>query len=149
MEELIDFKGHFTIQSIDKDGNIIDEYKDNNMIMETARSSMAMMFGNLNSNTFINKFRLGTMGHRGDSIITPKDKNDGFVKERDRMFSEATEYATNANITPLRINDIVKYTSDNTYYKYLGTDVSEYTVTAEGFTDTESWENLGTDKPFI
>ncbi len=80
-------KGHFTILSLDKDGNILDKYEDNNMIMETARNSMADNLSGISVNT-IDKIVFGTEGHKTGDVLTPKDINDGFIATRTELFSE-------------------------------------------------------------
>jgi len=143
MLDNIKLKGHFKIQTIDKNNNILDEYEDHNMIMESARISMSEMFADLNASTFINKIKLGTLGHIGDSILIPKSALDGFVKERDRMFSESYP-------STIEINDIIDVIKKNDifyinatipgYYRYLNADIENYTITDEVVSDEGIWE---------
>lgn len=81
-------KGHFTIQSLDKDGNVLDEYKEDNLIMDTARTIMAERLSNIVAKTTIDKIVIGTEGHKTGDILTPKDSSDGFVSSRTQLFSE-------------------------------------------------------------
>lgn len=150
MFDNIDFKGHFTIQAIDKDGCVIDQWEDDNMIMADARITMSELFSNLNTSTFINKITIGTMGHVGDSILIPKGKDDGFVKERARLFSTATSTANNVVLDIVRKNDIflVDPYGIATYYRYIGSDVESYSINDTVLSDTELWENLGTTEPY-
>ncbi len=156
MQDNISFKGHFQIQALDAKNNmtILDEYVDDNMIMETARTTMSELFANLNSSTFINNFRLGTLGHIGDSIVTPKGKEDGFVKERDRMFSEpaSSQIAMNTMLANVRKNDVFYFVTTNValrgYYRYLGSSVSNYQVTDAAVANTAVWSFIGTVKPY-
>lgn len=157
MQDNITFKGHFQIQALDAQNNmtILDEYVDDNMIMESARTTMSELFANLSSSTFINNFRIGTLGHVGDSIITPKGKDDGFVKERDRMFSEAPTAQVHVNtfIANVRKNDIFYVIPTNTvnqgYYRYLGTTTTNYQITDALIANTAVWEKIGTVAPYV
>lgn len=88
MIDKIDFKGHLTIQALDKLGNIIDEWADNNMIMENARVNMSELISGMNTGHYINKIVFGTEGNKTGDYLTPKDETDGFVKERTQLFSE-------------------------------------------------------------
>jgi hypothetical protein len=156
MQDNITFKGHFQIQALDAQNNmtVLDEYVDDNMIMESARTTMSELFANLNSSTFINNFRIGTLGHIGDSIITPKGKDEGFIKERDRMFSEAptAPVAANTFIANVRKNDIFFIATTNPaqagYYRYLGATVTNYQVTDTVVANTAIWEFLGAAAPY-
>lgn len=153
MKDMVNFKGHFKIQALDADHNVLDEWEEDNMIMETARESMAEMFANLTSSTFINKFVLGTEGHVGTSVITPKGSGEGFVKERDRLFSEVLAGTVNTNdtLTIVRLNDVI-YAEPNTaatgYYKYLGAETGNYVVTDALLEDTLVWEYIGATAPY-
>jgi hypothetical protein len=148
MFDNINLKGHFKIQTIDKNNNVIDEYEDHNMIMESARTSMSEMFANLDSSTFINKFKLGTFGHIGDSILLPKGDINGFVKERDRMFSESITIDINDVIKSISEGDVFEITNATTpgYYRYLGVVVSDYIV-SQLVIDTATWELIGNNDP--
>jgi hypothetical protein len=149
MTDIVNLKGHFKIQSIDVNNNVIDEWEEDNMIMENARYTMSELFSNLSSSTFINKFKLGTSGHDGNSIITPKTKDQGFVKERNRMFSEFESYATNSIITIIRKNDIIFNSSNSKFYQYLINDSLNYNFTDANFTSPTIFRDLGTVQPYI
>lgn len=152
MNDNINFKGHFKIQSIDQHNNVVDEWSDDNMIMETARTTMSELFANLASSTFINNFRIGTLGHIGDSIVSPKGKDDGFVKERDRMFSEpgSTQIALNTFIANVRKNDIFFILASTPgYYRWVGSNVSNYQVTSADVANTAKWVFMGTSLPYV
>jgi len=82
------FKGHLTIETVDKDGNVVDRWADNNMIMNTARTNMARLISGMNTGQYINKLVLGTEGHQGSDYLLVKTADDGFVKERTELFSE-------------------------------------------------------------
>jgi hypothetical protein len=154
MEDTLNFKGHFKIQAIDLNGNILDQWQDDNMIMELARTSMSEMFANLNSSTFINKIVLGTLGHVGDSILVPKGKDEGFVKERTRLFSETptTNISIGQTLPIIRKNDViyVNATANEAkgYYRFKSSDIQNYVVNDIVINDTTLWEFLGTTKPY-
>ena len=94
--------GIFNIKTFDKDDNVIDDFTDNNLIVYTARAVMAGQIGSYISSTEItpiNKFYLGTRGHRGDNILDTvlvgEEQADMglFDPERSSMFSqESGEY---------------------------------------------------------
>ena len=155
MNDNINFKGHFKIQAIDQHNIVVDEWEDDNMIMESARTTMSELFANLTSSTFINNFRIGTLGHIGDSIISPKGKDDGFVKERDRMFSEPASIpvAINTFVANIRKNDIFFIVPTNPtlqgYYRWIGSNVSNHQVTDAEIADITKWTYLGTDLPYV
>jgi len=148
MTDIVNLKGHFKIQSIDVNNNVIDEWEEDNMIMENARYTMSELFSNLETNTFINKLKLGTLGHIDNSIIFPKGKDQGFVKERNRMFSDSESYATNTAISVLRKNDLVYNITNNNYYVYLLNDTTNYIFSENNFNNTDIFQNLGTEEPY-
>lgn len=94
--------GIFNIKTFDKDDNVIDDFTDNNLIVYSARAAMAGRMGSYISGeeiTPINKFFLGTRGHRGDNILDTvlvgEEQPDMglFDPERSSMFSqESGEY---------------------------------------------------------
>ena len=154
MEDKLNFKGHFKIQAIDQNNIVIDEWQDDNMIMETARTTMSELFANLSTSTFINKVTLGTLGHVGDSILVPKGKDEGFVIERTRLFSEVLTGAITPGqtVAVIRKNDVlhIDATSNDAkgYYRFLQADVQNYVVNDIVITDPDSWEFLGTTAPY-
>lgn len=154
MQDKLNFKGHFRIQAIDQNNNVVDEWADDNMIMESARTTMSELFANLQSSTFINKITLGTMGHVGNSILVPKGKDDGFVKERTRLFSETpiSNVIIGQTLPIIRKNDVMYIdATDNDkkgYYRFLSADVENYTINNIVIVDTVVWEFLGTTKPY-
>lgn len=157
MTDLINFKGHFTIQAIDADGHVTDEWSDNNMIMESARTTMSKIFANIVSGTtpFVDTIKLGTLGHVYGNVITPKGTSDGFIKTRDRMFSESIDVADGAVIN-LKKNDCIRYTgsvnttgTSNNYYIYTGEGINDLSVSTDAdFTDTNIWFDFGVTAPY-
>jgi len=156
MKDSYKFSGHFKIESVDKNNNIIDVYEDDNMIMTNASTSMSLMFSNL-TNTFVNHFALGTMGHVQPNILVPKLAADGLTNTRDRMFSTSANHSANATainsvIPVLNQNDVFYIAVSNPaipgYYRYLGASVTNYTVLDINVTDINQWENLGTVAPY-
>lgn len=83
--------GYFKIESLDKDGNVLDTFEKKNLIMNTARSNMAKLVAGVSTGSRINKLVLGTSGHKGTNYITPKDAGDGFVAARTELFSEESD----------------------------------------------------------
>ena len=88
-EDSLNFTGHFTVQTIDsRTQEVLDEYIDNNMIMQSARKVMAERLLKITASPTINKIVIGTQGHKTGDILTPKDASDGFVSTRTELFSE-------------------------------------------------------------
>jgi hypothetical protein len=150
----VKFKGYFSIEQIDKDGKVLDKYEDKNMIMEFARESMAELFSMFNTNTGINKIVFGTRGHLESDIITPKTASEGFVKDRDRLFSEYIEFGDLDTIKVIK-GDVIKYTGNNAtngvtnnYYEYTQENpLSDIQTVDVDFSDG-SWVDLGVTEPY-
>lgn len=126
-------RGHFKVERYDSKDNLIDvPVDDHNMIMTNARLSMAEIFANLESATFAHRFMLGTLGHEEGNVYLPKESTDGFVKERDRMFSQVSGlvYSYGDMIDQLCKNDILQIISDATaaieYWRYNGETTANY-----------------------
>lgn len=140
-------QGHFYMECLDKDNNVIDKYEEHNMIMTDARKSMAEIFANLDGIKHAHRLTLGTMGYKDDSIFIPKDEAYGFTKSRDRLFCEPSKrlYNNGDIITTLLRNDIVSIVEgeETAYYLYKGNDtanvlVSDETFASESFTRLKS-----------
>jgi len=154
LKDKVNFTGHFKIQSIDKRGHVIDEWQEQNMIMEDARETMSEIFGNMDTNTFIEKLVLGTEGHASGDIATEKTSSEGFVKERDRLFSEPLAGTVNTNdiLSDIRLNDYVYAepdTATNGYYRYVAATTTNYTVTDADLTNTSIWIYEGVTAPYL
>jgi len=70
-------KGYFKIEYLDKDGNVLEYYEDNNKIMVPSKLTMRdAMYRNMDPYSKpigINCLILGTEGHSPDNILLPKD----------------------------------------------------------------------------
>ena len=67
-------KGHFKAERLDAFDNVIDTpVDDHNMIMTSARTSMAEIFAHLTNVDLSNAFYFGTLGHKEPNIYLPKD----------------------------------------------------------------------------
>ena len=89
LNDKIDFYGVFSSKSLDKNNNVIDEYTEKNLIMDTARNNMAQIIGGASVGEPINKFVIGTLGHVGTNILDPKQVGtNGFDSTRTYLFSE-------------------------------------------------------------
>jgi len=158
MRDLLPFKGHFKIQSIDKNDNVVDVYEDDNMIMLDARTTMAEIFANLNTpKPFIDSFRLSTMGHLNahdaatESIITPKTPAEGYVMERGRLFGESVTATVGVTSLVLQTNDVVNFTDAAVpgYYVYLGTTNYPNAMTvSQADIDGVLWASFGAVAPY-
>jgi len=114
LNDKIDFYGVFSFKSLDKDGQVLDEYSEKNLIMDSARTNMAQLIGGVTSGSTstagyeINQFVLGTRGHVGTNILdyqkvgetdTSKPAGDqSFDSSRTDLFSEAISGAVNYRI---------------------------------------------------
>jgi len=82
-----EIKGHFNIKTYKTDGSV-DEYSDDNLIMNDARRNMAKLIGGWVGKP-INKIVLGTAGHDNNNILTPILPETGeFTSNRDMLISE-------------------------------------------------------------
>jgi hypothetical protein len=152
MKDLVNLKGHFKVESLNRNLNVIDEWSEDNLIMETARISMAEMFSLLTTNTGISKFVIGSKGHDPADIRIPKTSSEGFVSTRDRLFSEAIDVIDPDELTVLK-GDVVKYTSasnasatQNNYYEYTGAGAILGIVASIDF--ATNWVDLGAVDPY-
>lgn len=112
LNENVDFYGVFSMKSLDKNGNVIDEYHEKNLIMDKARNNMAKLIGGVTSGPEtgqqINRFVIGTLGHTNTDILdqlqvgetdTSKPVTDQtFDSARSNLFSEAISNANNYRI---------------------------------------------------
>jgi len=82
--------GIFTLLVQDKNGKIIEKYSEKNLIMDNAKITMAKLVGGVTPFKPINRFILGTRGHKDDNVLTNKQVGeDGFVSERTELFSQS------------------------------------------------------------
>lgn len=58
-------RGFFKFEALDLNGNVIDSYFEENMIMDKARSNMCELISGVTVGQPINKFIIGTGGHVG------------------------------------------------------------------------------------
>lgn len=134
LNDNIDFYGVFNFKSLDENDNVLDEYTEKNLIMDSARNNMAQLIGGVTSGNgasigyAINRFVIGTKGHVGNDILdfqqvgeTDTSKPVGhqtFDGARQSLFSEAIVGAPNYRITldPTGDNDIT-VTADGQRYE--------------------------------
>lgn len=84
-----EIKGHFKIEAIDKDGKVIDTFEDHNLIVNTARMTMAKFLSGRSDVSGITKFLLGTKGHINTDVLLAKEEGkDGYDETRTQLFSE-------------------------------------------------------------
>lgn len=87
IKDKIPVRGHFKIESFDKNGKLIDFHEDHNLIMNGARTHfMKLLSGSYDTNKVINRFVLGTKGIVGDNDSLPKTAEDGFVATLTDLF---------------------------------------------------------------
>jgi len=147
-----EMKGHFTIQCIDKNNKIIHEEVDPNLIMQSARTSVAHLITNNSDSNKIDKIILGTSGNINGDILAPKGAGDGFVNLRDRLFSESIDIGD--VVVDLKFGDLFRYTGTtsatgilNNYYTYSAADAT-IDISTVDFTDTLLFSNIGSIPPY-
>lgn len=102
--------GIFNIKTFDANDNLIDEYTEKNLIVATARESMAAAIGGKTGSGIgpINKFVMGTKGHVGGNVLLPLNVGDNqpplgvFNTTRIKLFSEqaSNEYYYTVTFNP-------------------------------------------------
>lgn len=87
IKDKIPVRGHFKIESFDKNGKLIDSHEEHNLIMNGARNHfMKLISGSYDTNKVINRFVLGTKGIVDDNDSLPKTAEDGFVATLTDLF---------------------------------------------------------------
>lgn len=79
--------GYFKIECFDKDGKLADTFEKHNLITNVARAEFAKLIAGVSTTQAINRFVMGTKGHVGDDVLTPKDQDTGFTPEVDNIFA--------------------------------------------------------------
>lgn len=112
LKDNVGVRGIFSIKSFNIENEVIEEYKEDNLIMDNARSNIAQLIGGVNTGAAeakeIDGLVLGTRGHMGTDILdyqqvgeTDPDKPAGhqtFQSTRTNLFSEAIAGQTNYRI---------------------------------------------------
>ena len=67
-------RGEFTLQVLNDKGEVIDQFQENNLVVNTARESMSALLSGKNGSLGITTFVLGTRGHDevNNDILKPK-----------------------------------------------------------------------------
>ena len=98
-------EGYFKIEVFDKDGNVIDEFEQQNTIMLNSKNTMQYAMAGRTATDLsdpanpvempimINTFMLGTKGHQGTNILIPRN----FDYTMDKMFS----FTENGKVFPI------------------------------------------------
>lgn len=147
--------GHLTIERIDLNGNVIDTPVDShNMIMSSARLSMAELFANMYQNKWAHRFMFGTAGHKNGNVYTPKDAASGFTKIRDRMFSQASlvTYGWGQIVEFLNKYDIVKIADSSgevRLWEYSGEDRTNEILVENDLTNSPFWRVIKSEPYYI
>lgn len=107
-------EGHFHLECLDKNDNVLDIFDDHNMIMTSARQSMSEIFAKLDTSTYANRVVLGNLGNITGNILKAKTEAEGFVKTRTSLFSEvpSTVYKSGDMLEVINLGDIIKYNLD-------------------------------------
>jgi hypothetical protein len=112
LKDNVNVRGVFSIKSINVKDEVIDEYKENNLIMDNARANMAQLIGGVNTGASeakqIDGFVMGTRGHMGSDVLdfqqvgeTDTSKptgNQTFQSTRTNLFSESIDDQINYRI---------------------------------------------------
>jgi len=145
------FKGHFSIQALNKDNEVISEYIDDNMIMNLSKLSAPEIFAGLSTSKSINRLVIGTKGAKDSDILTPKDSSDGFINSRDRMFSEY-RVIEDGEVHNLLKGDVIKYNGTLNSSATVGNYYENKNATITSFDpdtyDFSLLEDLGTTEPY-
>jgi len=154
-KEFIPFKGHFLIKTFDENNNLLDSWEDDNMIMGDASITMSEIFaGTLaGGGSLINRFSLGTRGHLGTNLLSPRTITSGFVNTRTKMFSDPIAVIQNNSIIPvLQIGDCYHITNATVpgYYEYNGVAVqNNYTLSQAIIDSAVEWTFISATAPYL
>ena len=134
LNDKIDFYGVFNFKSLDADGNVLEEYHEKNLIMDTARSNMAQLIagvtvgGSGTAGSAIDSIVLGTRGHIGTAILDPQQVGEAdpskpannrlFDSTREKLFSETISGQTYYKI-PFNPDGGLDKTSSATGRRYV------------------------------
>lgn len=86
-----EIKGHFTIEAYDKNGNVIDSYEDDNLVVNSARYAMGALLAGKPDAVSMSRFVLGTRGHdttANNILVAKAPGKDGYDESRTKLFSE-------------------------------------------------------------
>ena len=84
-------RGEFTLQVLNDKGEVIDQFQENNLVVNTARESMSALLSGKSNSLGITTFVLGTRGHdeTSNDILQPKPVGqNGYDETRTQLFSE-------------------------------------------------------------
>lgn len=102
-QDRVQMVGHLNIKSV-RDGQVVEEFEEKNMIMDTARETMARLLYDKNTGFSINKFGIGISGKVPstdpvdptdidlDSIGSPTANSTGYSYIIDMATKEGTHY---------------------------------------------------------
>jgi hypothetical protein len=99
LSDTIKFIGDFSINQYNANDELISSYSDKNLIMDAARKNMAELIAGLANGKVINRFILGTRGHVGTDLLTPKTVGGSYTEgifdsTRLSLFSEVAPAGT-------------------------------------------------------
>lgn len=90
MIDKIPIRGHFKLETFDKNGDIIDTFEDHNLVVLGARMHfMKLIGGAYDSNKIINRFVMGTQGEV--ELGVPKSEEDGLKPTLTDLFCGTTD----------------------------------------------------------
>lgn len=102
MKDKFNVRGYIKIESLDKNGKVIDTYEHHNLIVNGARNTFAKLLAGITTQPTINCFRMGTKGHVDTDILTPKDSTTGFDVTRQDLFSGSDAGDKNVTFNELK-----------------------------------------------
>lgn len=112
LKDRVPVRGHFKLETFDKDGNLLDTVEQHNLVVLGARLHfMKLIAGAYDSNKIINRFVLGTDGVAGEDSI-PKSEEDGLKATLTDLFCKTTDSSKRSityeeiNFTPSTNEDI-------------------------------------------
>lgn len=93
-------RGHFKIEMLDKNRNVIDTWEEHNLVMNGSRSILAQAIAR-GTSLPINKLMLGTAGHINGNLMLPKTSDQGFVPTLTSLFSQTeNKFTYTINFVP-------------------------------------------------
>jgi hypothetical protein len=113
-------------------GEIVDEHEQHNLIMTDARTVISRLFAGMQGASLPDTFMLGTAGNKDGSLLQAKEAADGFVKDRNTIFSLVTMDVNSGDIVDIMKNSYIEYTgADDQYtglYLYTGSTTINVTL---------------------
>nr|DAP72739.1 MAG TPA: hypothetical protein [Caudoviricetes sp.] len=142
MNDYVKIRGHFKIESINSQGEVIDVFEKHNLITNVARNTFAKLLAGISNVSTINRFVIGTKGHVDTDVLHPKDSTTGFDATRTNLFCGTQDseknvtwnelkFVPSGNINVTAASNVTDGASNNSTVniQVTGLDIAEPTVT--------------------